>query len=229
MATPVEPGGTHQRGCAQQQGLTKGRTTDRQWAEPLTTNGQLRDRPRAGSHGRRRQVAAASATIGPLGDLPRVTTAQPTATPPTSPQPWSRDIRKTTERALAHPLLTQPVLAHVCSLFELRADGGGGSGGVKGRPKGERNPERSGGLQRPLTPPLASSHQDTAPAVGCNVTSLTRRWLWLVDVCGRACGLSATSVLWWQSGESEERFEALGCSRPVLLEGFGSGPAGDRT
>ena len=46
----------HRRGCAQQQRtFNEGRTADRQWAELLATNGQFRDRLRAGSHGRRQK------------------------------------------------------------------------------------------------------------------------------------------------------------------------------
>jgi len=45
----------HTRGGPQvdEQDFNEGRTRDRQWAILLATNGQLHDRPWAGSHGRR--------------------------------------------------------------------------------------------------------------------------------------------------------------------------------
>jgi len=47
--------------------FNEGRTTDRQWAEPLATNGQFRDRLWAGSHGRRVRHEALINRVGVKG------------------------------------------------------------------------------------------------------------------------------------------------------------------
>ena len=51
---PVEPGGTPPAADPDEAtNINEGRSTGHQWAEPVATSGQFRDRLRAGSHGRR--------------------------------------------------------------------------------------------------------------------------------------------------------------------------------